>query len=136
MSFKLIDELTLKVIELTESWEANEFGNLANWFKIFYIINNLVKENKTITQLEKINLSLDVVENFANSFANKYREKLNEKNKEILDVFVNGQGASVLQASNDFLQEILNNIDTNKDGKISKQECKTYFCCIKPNEGE
>jgi hypothetical protein len=130
MSFKVIDELTLKVVELTESWQVQEFGNLASWFKIFYIINNLAKEHKTSTQLEKITLSLDVVENFANAFAQKYRDKLNEKEREILDIFVNGQGASVLQASNDFLQEILNNIDTNKDGKISKQECKNYFCCI------
>ena len=136
MQFQLIEDLTNQVIQLSESWEGQEFGKLSTWFKLFYIINNLVKENKTATQIDKITLALDVIEHFANRYANKYRMNLSEKDREILDIFVNGEGASVLQASNDFIQDILKKIDTNNDGKISGRECKHFFCCLKPNEGE
>ena len=132
MSLKQIDELTNQLIDLTNKWEVKEFGNLSSWFKIFYMLNDLIKQNKDLNQINKINLALDVVEHFASAYANKYRNNLNEKEREILDVFINGEGASVLQASNDFVKYVLEKIDTDKDGQISKQECHNFFCCKIP----
>ena len=133
MSLKQIDELTNQLISLTDKWQEKEFGNISSWFKIFYMVNNLIEKNKEITQINKITLALDTVEHFASAYANKYRYSLSEKEREILDIFINGEGASILQASNDFLKYILDKIDTDKDGQISKQECHNFFCCkIKP----
>ena len=110
MSYKQINELTNQLIDLTDKWEVKEFGNLSSWFKIFYMLNDLIKENKDLNQINKINLALDVIENFAIGYANRFRLNLSEKEREILDIFINGEGASILQASNDFVKFILEKI--------------------------
>ena len=88
---------------------------------------------KKLLQIDKIKLGLDVIQSFAENYASQYKVLLNDKEKEILELFISGNGNDILKSSNDFLQSVLDEMDTNKDGTVSQIECKNYcrklFCC-------
>ena len=131
---KVIDKLVEQTIKMTSQWEKEQFGTFASWFKIFNAVLGFITELKEkVNQVDKIKIGLDVVEQFARGYVAQYKDQLNEKGQEILEIFISGNGADVLESSNTFVQDLLNKIDTNKDGKISGIECKNYcrklFCC-------
>ena len=131
---KVIDKLVNQTIEMTNQWEKKEFGSFASWFKIFNSVLGFISELKNqVNQVDKIKIGLDVVEQFARGYVAQYKDQLDEKGQQTLEIFISGNGADVLESSNTFVQDLLDKIDTNKDGKISGLECKNYcrklFCC-------
>jgi len=131
---EIIEKLVEQTIEMTSTWEKKELGSYSSWFKIFNAIMGFINKLKEdITQIDKIKLGLDVVERFAQNYASQYKHLLDEKEQEILEIFISGEGGDLLESSNNFLQDLLDKIDVNKDGEISGLECKNYcrklFCC-------
>ena len=131
---KVIDRLVDRTIDMTSQWEKDQFGSFASWFKIFNSVLGFVTELKEqVNQVDRIKIGLDVVEQFARSYVAQYKDQLDEKSQETLEIFISGNGADVLESSNNFIQDLLGEIDTNNDGEISGIECKNYcrklFCC-------
>ena len=131
---EIIQKLVDQTIEMTKQWENKNFGSYTSWFKIFNAIIGFINAMKQdITQVDKIKIGLDAVEMFAQKYAIQYRDKLNDSEKEILEIFISGNGGDILESSNNFVQDILDKMDTNKDGEVSPLECKNYcrkmFCC-------
>jgi hypothetical protein len=131
---EIIQKLVEQTIEMTKQWENKNFGSYTSWFKIFNAIIGFINAMKQdITQVDKIKIGLDAVEMFAQKYAAQYRDKLNDKEKEILEIFISGNGGDILESSNNFVQDVLDKMDTNKDGEVSSLECKNYcrkmFCC-------
>lgn len=131
---KVIDKLVNQTIEMTSQWEKEQFGSFASWFKIFNAVLGFIAELKDqVNQVDKIKIGLDVVEQFARGYVAQYKDQLDKKGQETLEIFVSGNGADILESSNNFVQDLLDKIDTNNDGEISGLECKNYcrklFCC-------
>jgi hypothetical protein len=131
---KVIDRLVDRTIEMTSQWEKEQFGSFASWFKIFNAVLGFIAELKDqVNQVDKIKIGLDVVEQFARGYVAQYKDQLDKKGQETLEIFVSGNGADILESSNNFVQDLLDKIDTNNDGEISGLECKNYcrklFCC-------
>jgi hypothetical protein len=130
---KIINDIVQQTITMTSAWEKKEFGSMSSWFKIFNAIMGFIQKIKEVQQIDKIKLGLDAVQSFAENYALQYKVLLDDKEKEILELFISGNGNDILRSSNDFLQSVLDEMDTNKDGTVSQIECKNYcrklFCC-------
>lgn len=130
---KLLKKLVQRTITLTDSWSKDEFGSYGAWFEILNSINEFIGELKNKTQVDKIELALDAAQEFARTYALKYRDQLSDKGREVLDFIITEGGRDILSGATNFIQRIVQKIDTNKDGRISKQECNAYcrklFCC-------
>ena len=130
---ELLEKLVQRTVTLTDSWSKDEFGTFGAWFEIFNSITSFADEMRELTDVEKIELALDALIEFARTYVLKYRDEMDEKAQGVVDFIVSDSGRDMLQGGNNFLKKILRDIDTNRDGRISKQECNNYcrklFCC-------
>jgi hypothetical protein len=130
---QLINRFTKEALDLVKEWSNEKFGSMSDWFDLGSSIKDIIDEAKDITQIDKITLSLDVIHNVAKEVNRIYGEKLDEKAKEVVAYFISDSHNNVVSGVLSFVGSLLNKIDTNKDGKISKQECNNYcrklFCC-------
>lgn len=129
----LLEKLVQRTVTLTNSWTKDEFGSFGAWFEILNSVNSFADEMRGLTDVEKIELALDAVVEFARTYVVKYRDEMDEKARNVIDFIVSESGRDMLEGGNNFIKRIIREIDTNKDGRISKQECNNYcrklFCC-------
>ena len=130
---KLINRFTKEALDLVKEWSNEKFGSMSDWFDLGSTIKDIIDEAKDITQIDKITLSLDVIHNVAKEVNRIYGDRLDDKAKEVVEYFISDSHNNVLSGVLSLIRSLLNKIDTNKDGKISKQECNNYcrklFCC-------
>ena len=130
---KLINRFTKEALDLVKEWSNEKFGSMSDWFDLGSTIKDIIDEAKDITQIDKITLSLDVIHNVAKEVNRIYGDRLDDKAKEVVAYFISDSHNNVLSGVLSLIRSLLNKIDTNKDGKISKQECNNYcrklFCC-------
>lgn len=130
---KLINRFTEEALDLVKEWSNEKFGSMSDWFDLGSSIKDIIDEAKDITQIDKITLSLDVIHNVAKEVNRIYGDRLDDKAKEVVAYFISDSHNNVLSGVLSLVRSLLNKIDTNKDGKISKQECNNYcrklFCC-------
>lgn len=130
---KLINRFTEEALNLVKEWSNEKFGSMSDWFDLGSSIKDIIDEAKDITQIDKITLSLDVIHNVAKEVNRIYGDRLDDKAKEVVAYFISDSHNNVLSGVFSLVKSLLNKIDTNKDGKISKQECNNYcrkiFCC-------
>lgn len=130
---KLINRFTEEALDLVKEWSNEKFGSMSDWFDLGSSIKDIIDEAKDITQIDKITLSLDVIHNVAKEVNRIYGDRLDDKAKEVVAYFISDSHNNVLSGVFSLVKSLLNKIDTNKDGKISKQECNNYcrkiFCC-------
>jgi len=130
---KLINRFTEEALDLVKVWSNEKFGSMSDWFDLGSSIKDIIDEAKDITQIDKITLSLDVIHNVAKEVNRIYGDRLDDKAKEVVAYFISDSHNNVLSGVFSLVKSLLNKIDTNKDGKISKQECNNYcrkiFCC-------
>lgn len=130
---KLINRFTEEALDLVKEWSNEKFGSMSDWFDLGSSIKDIIDEAKDITQIDKITLSLDVIHNVAKEVNRIYGDRLDDKAKEVVAYFISDSHNNVLSGVFSLIKSLLNKIDTNKDGKISKQECNNYcrkiFCC-------
>lgn len=130
---QLINRFTKEALDLVKEWSNDNFGSMSDWFDIGSSIKDIIDEAKDITQIDKITLSLDVIHNVAKEVNRIYGDRLDDNAKEVVAYFISDSHNNVLSGVLSLVKNLLNKIDTNKDGKISKQECNNYcrklFCC-------
>lgn len=130
---KLINRFTKEALDLVQEWSDEQFGSMSDWFELGSSVKDLIDDAKDVTQIDKISLSLDVIHNVAKEVMKKYGDRLNEEQMGVVQYFVSDSNNNVLSGVIGFIKSLLNKIDTNKDGKISKGECKAWcdklFCC-------
>ena len=130
---QLIESFTKEALDLIHEWSNEQFGSMSEWFELGSSVKDLVDNSKDVTQIDKISLSLDVIHNVAKEVMKKYGDRLNEEQMEVVKYFVSDTHNNVLSGVIGFVKSLLNKIDTNKDGKISKEECNAWcsrvFCC-------
>ena len=130
---KLINRFTEEALDLVKEWSNEKFGSMSDWFDLGSSIKDIIDEARDITQIDKITLSLDVIHNVAKEVNRIYGDRLDDNAKEVVAYFISDSHNNVLSGVFSLVKSLLNKIDTNKDGKISKQECNNYcrkiFCC-------
>ena len=130
---QLINRFTKEALDLVKEWSNEKFGSMSDWFDLGSSIKDIIDEAKDITQIDKITLSLDVIHNVAKEVNRIYGDRLDDKAKDVVAYFISDSHNNVVSGVLSFVGSLLNKIDTNKDGKISKQECNNYcrklFCC-------
>ena len=130
---KLIQRFTKEALDLVQEWSDEQFGSMSDWFELGSSIKDLIDDTKDVTQIDKISLSLDVIHNVAKEVMKKYGDRLNEEQMGVVKYFISDTHNNVLSGVIGFVKSLLNKIDTNKDGKISKDECNAWcakaFCC-------
>ena len=130
---QLIQRFTKEALDLVQEWSNEQFGSMSDWFELGSSIKDLIDDAKDVTQIDKISLSLDVIHNVAKEVMKKYGDRLNEEQMDVVKYFISDTHNNVLSGVIGFVKSLLNKIDTNKDGKISKEECDAWcakvFCC-------
>ena len=123
---QLIERFTKEALDLVQEWSNEQFGSMSDWFELGSSVKDLIDDAKDVTQIDKISLSLDVIHNVAKEVMKKYGDRLNEEQMGVVQYFVSDSHNNVLSGVIGFIKSLLNKIDTNKDGKISKDECKDW----------
>lgn len=127
-----VDDLINRALKLISKWTNKEAGDLSLWLDLLSPVSKIVAENTDKTQIENIKLSITIVQKLAVKFYEKNNEELDDTVRAVLDFIISENGAIILNGSTTLIGKLLNDIDENKDGKISAEELKKYcekICC-------
>ena len=130
---KLIDKATT----ITSLWSPEQMENMTEWFNLAYDISAHVEKlsNGTLSGVDKGIYVTEAVVSIARSIWKKHTNNLNEqkinklKNGSLKIVWLIMENPMIIQGSTTLTKKILNLMDENKDGEISKKECCNFFKC-------
>ena len=78
-------------------------------------------------------VAIDVIQGLAQILIDENVANLNEQQMGTVKLVLSDEGANLMKASTGFLKNLMKMMDTNRDGKISGDEFKSfwkkYFCC-------
>jgi hypothetical protein len=131
---ELVENISNEALNLVKEWSNDKFGSYEEWFDLGSAIKKMVDEKKNLHQIDKIVLSLDVLHNVARKVKDLHEDKLDDKAKEVIEYFISDSHNDIITSVLKIVKKILNDADTNNDGKVSKEECNAWckktFCCI------
>jgi hypothetical protein len=132
----MIEKLTNETMDLVKDWSNERFGSFKDWFQLGSEIKKMVDKLKNASQIDKILVSLNVLHHVASEVMSLHRNKLDNKAREVVEYFISDTHNDILTGAMGIIGDLLNNIDTNNDGRITKEECKAYcekiWCCCTP----
>lgn len=131
----IVNETVENFSELILDWSENEFGSFDKWISLLKnIMIYLTKHHKNMTEIEKLDFSVKITVELAIILYKKYTEN---KNEEEIENLKKGQlrvivliidNPDILRASVNILNDILNKMDTDNDGKVSIKEFWGFIC--------
>lgn len=135
----IINETVNTFSDLILSWSDNEIGNFDKWLSLLKtIIIFLTKTYPNMTEIEKSDLSVKIVVELCIVLYDKNKENMNEeeitelKNGRLRIVILIINNPDILRGSVVILNDLLNKMDTNNDGKVSCKELLSFICpCCK-----
>ena len=119
---------------LIKKWKASDAGNLENWINLLkQVMKTLESDLPNEGGVVKGTIAINVVQGLAQILIDENVANLDENQLRTVKLILSDEGVSVLRMSTGLLKKAMNVIDTNRDGKISGEEFKSfwkrYFCC-------
>tara|TARA_R110000851_G_scaffold64885_1_gene147501 strand:- start:2 stop:415 length:414 start_codon:yes stop_codon:yes gene_type:complete len=121
---------------LIVNWTNSKVGNISTWFKLFQEIMTAIENDfGEMPGIDKASLAMDEIQILLNMVWKSRTINLDEmeiellKKGELKSLWVLIDNPSILMFSTSILKKIMNHIDTDDDGEISKKECHSFFCC-------
>ena len=134
-----IDNLVEYSSVLISSWTQKEAGDMNSWLKLMEEIVKVIQDRYVgeLKGVEKAELATDVVVQIAKNVYEKHmanldveeQKKLKENELKVLVLII--ENPIILNASTSIFKKLLRTIDKNKDGEITMDECKQFWCCHK-----
>ena len=133
---KIILETVDYFSDLILDWSDSEFGSFDKWIALLKnIIIYLTQHHPTMTEIETSDFSVKIIVELCIILYQKYTndedndEKLEELKKgKLYMVILIMDNPNILRTSVNMLNDILNKMDTNKDGKVSSKEFFSFIC--------
>ena len=135
----IINETVDHFSDLVLDWSESEFGNFNSWLSLLKnIVIFLTQHYNKLTEIQKTNISVKVVVELAIIIYEKYTkdlesDKIEELKKGKLKMVVLViDNPDILRGSVSMLNDVMNKMDADNDGKISKAEFCKFICpCFK-----
>ena len=132
----MIEKLTNETMGLVKDWSNEQFGSFKDWFELGSEIKKMIDKLKNANQIDKILVSLEVLHRVARKIMTLHEDKIDGKAREVVEYFISDTNNDILTGAMGIIGDLLNDIDTNNDGHITKEECKVYckkiWCCCAP----
>jgi hypothetical protein len=125
--------------DLILSWSDNEIGDFNKWLSLLKnVMIFLTKQYPNMTEIEKTDFSVKIVVELCLVL---YYKNIINMNEDQITALKTGKlkipiliidNPDILRGSVTILNDLLNKMDTNNDGKVSCKECLAFLCpCCK-----
>ena len=130
-----LELLVTKCVHLIKEWTNKEAGDFSMWMDLIKPVSKIIQEQSDNTQIENIELTITIIQKIGDKYYNDHKDDLPEEVQKVLEVIMSDTGRLIMQSSASLIGRLLREIDTNNDGKISKEECgafvkKIFPCCF------
>ena len=130
----IVKGLIEKLRPLIRRWKSRDIGDWNSWLQLLQKVmgmvqSDLVGEGGVVKSV----VAIDVVQGLAQILIDENVANLNEQQMGTVKLVLSEEGANLMKASTGFLKNLMKMMDTNRDGKISGDEFKSFwkkiFCC-------
>mgnify|MGYP001220797019 CR=1 FL=1 len=130
----IVKGLIEKLRPLIRRWKARDIGDWNSWLQLLQKIMGMVQSDLVGEGgVVKSAVAIDVIQGLAQILIDENVANLNEQQMGTVKLVLSDEGANLMKASTGFLKNLMKMMDTNRDGKISGDEFKSfwkkYFCC-------
>lgn len=130
-----LNNLVLKCVHLIKEWTNEQVGDFSMWMDLIKPVSVIIKEQSDNTQIENIELTITIIQKIGFKYYDEHKDDLSKDARKVLDIVMSDTGRFLLQSSTSLIGRLLREIDTDNDGKISKEECsdfmkRTFSCCF------